>query len=663
MNGKSICKCAAWVCLVIPGMAVAEQAKQPEVIVVSASRTEMDLARVASSVTVIGRREIETRQAMFIGDMLRDVPGLAVTRSGSKGGLTEVRSRGGEANQIVVMIDGVRANDPASGDQFQWQYLTTHDIGQIEIIRGPQSALWGADANSGVINITTTKPSGEFDFSAYYEGGSYESDAGGFSVGGSGEEFTWGLNHSRVTQDGFNAAVTGDEDDKFENRSTSLNLGFRPAENTSIGFVGRYTDAKTEFDPEDITCPPPDFFPCTGTGFIVDGDRRSDVTQSYFGITGKAAFLDDRLTHRAFVGQTDTDNKFYSDGFETFDTDGELAELKYQATWDFARNGRADGTDIVTAAVDYQERDIRTSGGVDERTYMTGLVVEGRTVIADALSLTASLRRDRNSDYKDETTWRLTSAYELPDTRTRLRAAAGTGQKAPTATELYGFGGDFLGNPDLKPERSRGWEAGFDQDFADGNYLLSFTYFRERLEDQIAGISAEDPDNPGELLPSVTNAPGTTKRKGVEVSLTANLTSHTMARLAYTYLDSDAVILERDFINNEINIVGRESEVRRPRNVLGLNLNEELLEGRLNLNLNMAWTDGQDDVYFPPPFFSSTRVELDSYRVIDFTADYKMSADISVYGRINNLTDEEYEEVFSYNTPGRAAYAGVRFRL
>ncbi len=648
----------ACACLALPVVALAEQDKKPEVMVVSASRTEMDLAKVASSVTVIGRQEIENRQAIFVGDLLRDVPGLAVTRSGSKGGLTEVRIRGGETNQVVVMIDGIRANDPASGDQFQWQYLTTHDIEQIEIIRGPQSALWGADANSGVINITTTRPSGAVNLNAYYEGGSYESDAFGLRVGGSDEDFSWGLNHSVVMQDGFNTAQEGDEDDKFKNRSTSINLGFRPAENMSIDVVGRYTDAKTEVDPEDIVCPepdPPDYPPCTGTAFIVDGDRRSDITQSYFALTGKAAFMDGRWEHKVFAGQTDTDNKFFDDGSETFSADGDLSEFKYQTTWDFARNGRADGTDVVTFAVDYQEREIKTSGGVDERTYMTGLVVEGRIVIGEALSLTSSLRRDRNSDYQDKTTWRVTSAYDFAESGIRLRGAAGTGQKAPTSTELYGFGASFVGNPGLQPEESRGWEIGIDKAFADGNYEISLTYFKEYLKDKIVSIGFEDPMNPGSFLTTVTNAPGTTKRKGVEVSVTANLSNSMTGRLAYTYLDSDAVILLGD------EVVGRESEVRRPRNTLSMNLNEELLDGRLNLNLNMTWTDKQDDEYFVPPFFTKTRVELDSYRVIDFTADYKISPDISVYGRINNLTDEEYEEVFTYNTPGRAAYVGVRF--
>ncbi|MDP6437190.1 MAG: TonB-dependent receptor [Gammaproteobacteria bacterium] len=666
MNTKTFCLIAGLagcLCPALPVVASGWQEKKPEVMVVSASRTEMDLAKVASSVTVIGRQEIEARQAMFVGDLLRDVPGLAVTRSGLKGGLTEVRIRGGETNQVVVMIDGVRANDPASGDQFQWQYLTTHDIEQIEIIRGPQSALWGADANSGVINIMTTRPSGEVDLNIFFEGGSYESDAVGLRAGSSDEDFRWGFSHSRITQDGFNTAQAGDEDDKSENRSTSISLGFKPAENTSIDFVGRYTDAKTDVDPEDIVCPPPDFFPCTGTGFIADGDRSNDVTQSYFALTANAAFMDDRWKHKVFAGQTDTDNKFFDDGFKTFTSDGELSEFKYQTTWDFARNGRADGTDLVTVAVDYQERDIKTSGGVDERSYMTGLVVEGRTVIGEALSLTGSLRRGRNSDYQDKTTWRVTSAYDFVRLGIRLRGAAGTGQKAPTSTELYGFGTSFQGNPGLQPEESRGWEIGIDKEFADGKYETSLTYFKERLEDQIASISAEDPDNPGEFLPSVTNAPGTTKRKGVEIALNAVLGDDTMARLAYTYLDTDAVILELDFIDNEIDVVGRESEVRRPRNILSLNLNQKLLDSKLNLNLNMAWTDRQDDIYFPPPFFSPTRVELDSYRVIDFTADYKISPDISVYGRINNLTDEEYEEVFTYNTPGRAAYAGVRFRL
>jgi vitamin B12 transporter len=643
------------------GPVFAEESRKPEVMVVSASRTEMDLAKVASSISVIDRQEIENRQVMFVGDLIRDLPGVAVTRSGSKGNLTEVRIRGGEANQVLVMIDGIRANDPASGDQFQWQYLTTNDIEKIEVIRGPQSALWGADANAGVINITTTKAEESLEGGGFLEAGSYESVAGGLRIGGAGEEFSWGVNASVVEQDGFNVAQQGDEDDPFSNRTGAVNLGFRPAENARVDFVARYTDAETSYDAADAVCD--EFFNCTGTGFIVDADEKSEVSQGYAGLSGSIGFLDKRWTHQLFAGWTETENDFYTDGANSFSSEGSLGELKYQTNWDFAQDGRADGKDVVTFAVDYQDRSTKTSFGVDDDTHMTGLVLEGRSEITEAFSLTGSLRHDLNSDYQDVTTWRLTSAYDFLSTATRLRAAAGTGQKAPTASELYGFGGDFIGNPDLKPEQSNGWEVGIDQDFVDGAYRLSLTYFDEQLEDQITGINAEDPDNPGNQLPSMTNAPGTTKRKGVEFSAFADIVEGLSARLAYTYLDSDAVILQRDFINNEINIVGRGREVRRPRNSVSLGFNYLLLQEKLNTNLNATWTDKQEDAYFPPPFFSSTRVGLDSYTLVDFTTEYKFTQGVSLYGRVKNIFDEEYEEVFTYNTPGRTFHAGVRVTL
>ena len=189
-----------------------------------------------------------------------------------------------------------------------------------------------------------------------------------------------------------------------------------------------------------------------------------------------------------------------------------------------------------------------------------------------------------------------------------------------------------------------------DQSFLGDAYQIAATYFDENLQDQIVGISL-----PG-FIPSVTNAPGETKRKGVEVGISGDLTANLTALLSYTYLDTDAVVLSGP------TIVGRAPEIRKPRNTAALNLNYRFLSNRANANLNASYTDRQlDNIFYSD--FSSTRTELDSFTVVDLAGEYKVSNSVVLYGRVDNLFDEDYEEVFSYNVMGRAAYLGAKVSL
>jgi len=630
----------------------------PEIMVVSASRTDMELTRVASSVTVIDRESIERRQSVYIADMLRDVPGLSVNRSGSGGSLTEVRSRGGDANQLLVLIDGIRANDPAQIDQFQWQYLTSNDIERIEIVRGPQSAIWGSDANTGVVNIITRKGEGVLSGSGYVEGGSYSSMGGGLNIGSKGEKFDWGFNGSYVEQDDFNNSRQGDEADPFSNATVGGSLGFAPGESSRISLVARYTDADTRADWQDCV-PSPGNDPCAQ----ITADSDPDSTKSeqlYAGVSGEIGFIDNRWTHQLQLNETNTKTDFVFQYRDFFDpslilvdssrSEGSILELRYQTNWDFARGGVAAGSDLVTFAVDHQKRTYENSYGVDDDSRQTGFIIEGRTLLVDALVLTGSVRYDDNSDYENITTWRVSGGYDFYSTGTRLRAAAGTGQKAPTMTELYGFFPGFQGNPDLDPEQSEGWEVGMDQMLFAEAYQITATYFNEQLQDQIVGISL-----PG-FIPSVTNAPGETNRKGVEIGVSGDVTDNLTALLSYTYLDTDAVVLAGPVI------VGRAPEIRKPRNTLALNLNYRFLNQRANVNLNASYTDEQlDNIFYSD--FSSSRTELESFTVVGLAAEYKVAKSIVLYGRVDNLFDEDYEEVFSYNVLGRSAYVGAKVSL
>ena len=217
-------------------------------LIVTGTLTPITIDEIGSSYTVITEEQIEQRQAVLVSDLLRDVPGFAVSRSGVVGSQTQVRVRGAEANQLLVLIDGVEANDIAGSGEFNFAHLLTTNIARIEIIRGPQSALYGSDALAGVINIITKKGSGPTTLSGYVEAGSFGTFHDGGGISGSGERYHYNLYGSYLSSSGTNIAPSGDEDDGYDNGTISFSAGVTPFDNLKFDFTGRHTEASNEFD-------------------------------------------------------------------------------------------------------------------------------------------------------------------------------------------------------------------------------------------------------------------------------------------------------------------------------------------------------------------------------------------------------------------------------
>ncbi|MEJ2089177.1 MAG: TonB-dependent receptor plug domain-containing protein, partial [Gammaproteobacteria bacterium] len=211
-------------------VAGAEEAPAVETLVVTAHRVPLSEAEVGSSVTSVGRDLMDQRQIVLVSDLLQDVTGLAVSRLGGPGGQTQVRVRGAEANHVLVLIDGVKANDPAGGDEFDFSSLTAWDVGTIEVVRGPQSALWGSEATAGVINIITRGPGDGLSAAGFVEGGSRDTLYTGARVGAGGERGGLVLNGSWFETRGESAALAGVEDDGLENLTLGLSAGRQPDE-------------------------------------------------------------------------------------------------------------------------------------------------------------------------------------------------------------------------------------------------------------------------------------------------------------------------------------------------------------------------------------------------------------------------------------------------
>ncbi|MDP2323754.1 MAG: TonB-dependent receptor [Gammaproteobacteria bacterium] len=628
-----------------------------DTVVVTASRMPIPLMAAGSSVSVIDREQIEARQATFAVDLLRDVPGFAVSRSGSIGAQTQVRVRGAEANQLLVLIDGIEANDPAGNDEFAFQDLTTWDVERIEVVRGPQSALWGSDALAGVVNIITREPTGEFSAEGFAEMGAFDTGTAGARIAGAIGGIRTGLSVSRIDANGSNSSRAGGENDGYENTTATLTLAGSPYSKLDLGFVGRYTSTSKQFDGVDF-----------GTGLPADSGDETAVDLGYFRAGGTLKLLDDRWTQslRAAWTTTDTENRgdFGSAGSTAADKYG----VYYQTSWQFTPGAPDSPGNALTLAVDHELQDFRQRGAVivldpddpmqdldpnqDQDQRNTAAVLELVLSPLERTSISVSGRYDDYSEFDNAGSFRATTAWATESTKARLHASFGTGQKAPTFIERFGYFPDqFTGNPDLEPETSTGWEVGVEQPLFDNRASIGATYFHEDLENEIDGFAF----NPDTFLFTAANLDGHSKRRGVEVSASASVSGTLRFSGSYTYTDAT----QPDPASGEDT-----REIRRPRHVASFNGHWRFPDRKADLNLNLTYIGHQDDLFFEvaPPYGTQT-IDLNSYYLVSLAASYRLTEQAQVYARVENLLDENYEDVYGYNTPGVGAYAGLRLRF
>ena len=622
---------------------VADDALDLEHVLVTARLQPITIGEIGSSVTVITREEIEQKQVKYLSELLRDVPGFSVSQSGGAGSQTQVRVRGAEANQLLVLMDGVRANDPAASGEFQYQFALTSNIERIEIIRGPQSATWGSDAIAGVINIIRKKEVEDKYVSGSIEAGSFDSFNASIDGGYSGKvvQITGGVSY--LDTDGTNISRTGNEKDGAENTTGNIAVDVDAGDSFSLRFSGQWIDATNEYD--DI-----DYFV---TGLPQDADRVTETNQNFLTAELRYDPLENPWTGSFSINRMDSDNDNYSDGLWTSSTAATTYDYRLRAgvALDEAKNHRL-GFALEHEDVDFSQRgeasiygDPNQDQSYDINAYAAEYIGKPFT----GFSWTASLRHDDYSDFDNATTWQLAGSYHVSPTL-RLRGSAGTGSKAPTFTERYGFFEDyFVGNPDLKPESSKGWEIGFDTRWANDRYQLELAYFDQDLEDEIDGF-VYDPDTG---FFTARNKDSDSTRKGVEAVFDMRLAKAFTLIATYTYTDA-----------KEENPMGKKVvEVRRPKHMASLTTNYYFADNRGNFNLNINYVGSQQDDFFSPTSYVAERVDIDAYTLVNLAGSWKLTKSLDLTARVTNLFDKEYEEVLGFVRPGRAVYAGLRGRF
>jgi vitamin B12 transporter len=597
----------------------------PPAIVVTASRGEEKAGETPASVSLIDAKRIERLGTPLVSDLLRLTPSASVAVSGPAGSQTQLRIRGAEANHVLLFVEGIRANDPASGNEPRFELLNADLASRIEVVRGPQSALWGSEAIGGVVAVDGQTP-GSGATQLFAEAGSHTSLRGAArtSLGTEDQGFSIGIAGQR--SDGIDAFSGDGERDGYRNAGMRAAGRYRLSPALLVGASGFSLWGESEFDgynphtfQRDDTLDETHNRLAAGRIFALLGQRDRTYAQASASLLGSSNrnLLDD-------VPQNRTSARRRTFGLEAGHTvNGHLiiAVLESELEQFHAR-------DTAFRGLTTQDRSRRHNS----------LTLEWRGRKMGPLSPGLAVRHDAFSTFKNATTFRASLKADIA-TGVSISGNYGEGIAQPTFFDLYGFTPSFfVGNPDLKPEQSKGWEIS--ARFVRGPFGGALTYYRQRLHDEI--VDTLD-------FTSTVNATGTSRRRGIEAE--AGWTFGKALRLSANYSWLDAT---------EQKVEGADPvrEHRRPKHSGAIVADGEM--GKWNYGASLSYVGRHRDRRDSSPY---DLVDLDSYWLASARVAYRLSNSVEANVRVANLLNSHYQDLVGYRTEGRTIHAGLRLAL
>lgn len=631
--------CASTALLALSTAVHADEGERADNIVVTADRlgqgTAYDL--VGGSVTLLDPKALSDRQTRNVSDILRDVPGLAVNRIA---GLTQIRMRGTEGDHTLVLVDGIEVSDPYHGE-FDFGTLIADDGARIEVLRGQQSALYGSDAIGGVIHYITGSGTETPGLRMRAEAGSWNSVNAGARIAGVSGNLDYAATTSLVSTDGTSDTIGGTRRLGRDSIAASFKTRWHIAPNAQLIAVGRYSWSDLDFNNSDYRRGSPTF------GYTIDSPGSFVRSRAIYGLVrAELDLLDGRWTHNASAQFADINRDGYDYDAPSYGDRGNRVKASYDTALRF---GSDKLQHRIGFAIDLEEERYRNtdpSGYAFNGTRgnsTVGLVGSYDLNLNDRLAIGGSLRFDDNQRFDSATTYRVQGSYRF-DTGTRLRAAAGSGVKNPGFYALFGYvDGRYIGNPDLRPEKSRGWEVGIEQSLADGALLIGATWFQSRLKGEIY-TSYPAPD----FIATPANRATNSTQQGIESFAAIRLGEAWRIDLSYSWLKARENGVE---------------EVRRPRHIGSAAVSWHAPGDRASATLVLRHNGDQIDLAYTNPNFIPDRVVLDAFTTVNFNATLALTPTVSVNGRIENMFDETYTELFGFRASGRAAFLGINARL
>jgi vitamin B12 transporter len=598
-------------------VAVAQETPQEDTrldtIIVDGSRLDQTLTEIGSSVSVITSEDMDELGVDFALDAVATAPGVTINQNGAFGGSASVRIRGASSDQTLVLIDGVPVSDPTgTGGGYNFAYLDTDNIERIEVLKGPQSTLWGSDAIGGVVSITTKRPTEGFSGSVFGEYGSFNTVRGGAAISNANDAGDFRIAATGLTTDGISKADEDNgntEDDAYDSQTIAARGGLNLPGSVRLESSLLWSDAESEYDS----------YSASAQGNVADGDEVTNSETLSGNITLKAPLFDGLLDNLVQVGYSDIERENRSNGVQSYYTEGDRALFRYQGTLNINESNK------LAFGAEREE----TSANSDQSS-IDSLFALYEFKPVDDLTLTGGLRMDDHETFGSETTGRVAAAWTATD-QLVVRASWAQGFKAPSifqSTYICSFCGLTEPNRNLKPETSEAYDIGVEWHSADQRLMLGATLFDQETENLIDFSFTAGYDNIAFV-----------ESQGVELVGAYTFTSWLNVSANYTYIDAE------DGDGNEL--------ARLPETSANVTVSfdpEGPFSGAVLVRYN-----GEEA--------NTNGTELDSWTRLDLTGSYDLNDKVELYGRIENVFDEDYQQILGYGTPGISGSLGLRLRF
>jgi vitamin B12 transporter len=612
-------------------------------IVVTATRIETPAKEVASSVTVISRQEIEKSNRTSVLEILRDIAGLAVIQNGGSGGASSVFLRGANSEHVLIMMDGVELNDPMNPSRsYDLAHFSLENVEQIEVLRGPQSTLYGSDALGGVINILTRKGRGKPQISLAAQAGSFATFAGSAGLAGSAGPAHFSLGLSRFASAGISAASTAYagnvEKDGYQNLSFSGRAGLAFADGFEADVFVRTVKAKTEID---------NF----GGPYGDDPNSVQDYSSLFLRGQLRTLLASGRWEQKLGISFVGSERRHDNPVDELHPDDSEKGLFKsrlLKIDWQnnlfiHPANTLTFGADISREEGESEYTSFSVFGPYESdfpkrSADQVGLYVQDQWKLANRFFASAGFRLDTHSRIGLSVTYRLAPAYFIEKTQTKFKASLGTGIKSPSLYQLYGprtFWGP-VGNENLRAEGSLGWDVGVEQYFLKGTALAGITFFRNDFRNLIDFDSSLGYVNIGRA-----------RTRGIEAFAEARAGRDLRGRVSYTRLEA------KDLDEGS-------ALLRRPREKFAALFDGTFVK-KWAASLSVVFTGRRPDQDFSA--YPARDVTLPGYWLIGASLSCDIVPRLQAFIRLDNLLDVRYETVFGYGSPGFSASGGINLGL
>jgi len=593
---------------------------EAEPIIVSATRFDIPLDQSPASVSVITSEDIDPKQIERVSDALRQVPGLSVVQTGTAGQLTSVFTRGLRSEHTQVLLDGVPINQGLQG-AFDFANLTTDNIGRIEIVRGPQSTLYGPRALAGVIHLFTKEGEGTPGITLSSEGGSYDTFREALESDGKIEKFDYSIGASRLDTD--NARPNN----QYRNSAAIADVGWSPNDQLRVSSLFTYSLSDTG-NPNSIFNPKP-----------ID----NFLTEKWLIAPHVDLRVGDWWEHK-FIFSYDHERQLNDpnqDGFV-----GATRALFERTTIDYQNNLNPASWLTLTSGFFYsrvnagQERPFISQAFGPQPTFISDHTQEvagflQATVNIDNFIFVAGGRLDNFNQFGDVWTYRFAGSYKIDKTNTTLHSSVATGFSPPSSQDKI-FGMNF----GLRPEKDLGWDIGVEQRLWENRVRVGATYFHNDLSNVI-GFNGQ----------FQTLNLGAAETQGLEIELRAQPIADLTFAASYTYLDAEKTS------SADISQPQGARLPRRPRNEVYVS-GSYLWWKKLRTTIAAKFVNAREEINFGGPNF-----DIEDYSFVNIAVEYEINPHMSIFGRIDNLTNEHYAEVFGFPALGRAAYGGVKLRF